>query len=152
MKRTLEIISAYLPAILLMAVIFYFSAQTGEESTLLSDEVVGAAYGEDMIGTRFLTVIVRKGAHFAEYALLGGLIYLANRRVMSEARDGIRVLSALGASAVYALSDEIHQYFVPGRACMASDVLIDSLGALFGIMLLKIIFAVINKFKNERKK
>lgn len=152
MKRTLEIILAYLPAIALTAVIFYFSAQTGEQSSLLSDEVVGAAYGEDMIGTELLTVIVRKGAHFAEYALLGGLIYLANRWVMSDKKDRVRMLAALGASAVYAISDEIHQYFVPGRACMASDVLIDSLGALFGIMLLKIIFAVIKKFRNERKK
>ena len=36
-------------------------------------------------------------------------------------------------SAVYAISDEVHQLFVPGRACMPLDVLIDASGALAGI-------------------
>ena len=36
-------------------------------------------------------------------------------------------------SVAYATSDEIHQLFVPGRACLASDVLIDASGALAGI-------------------
>ena len=37
---------------------------------------------------------------------------------------------------VYATSDEIHQYFVPGRACMIEDVFIDTLGVILGILLI----------------
>ena len=36
---------------------------------------------------------------------------------------------------LYAISDEVHQYFVPGRAMMATDVLIDSIGAILGCLL-----------------
>ncbi len=146
MKKVFKVIPAYLPVIALMAVIFFFSAQTGEQSALISDEVVGAAYGKDKIGTELLTVIVRKSAHFAEYALLGGLIYIANRHVMRKKNDRVPAAAALAASAVYAVSDEIHQYFVPGRACMVSDVLIDTSGTLFGIILLWIISKIINKW------
>lgn len=37
---------------------------------------------------------------------------------------------------MYATSDEIHQYFVPGRACMVEDVFIDTLGIVLGILLI----------------
>jgi len=41
--------------------------------------------------------------------------------------------------ALYALTDEIHQYFVAGRACQLSDVLIDSVGVFLGVCLYSII-------------
>jgi VanZ family protein len=41
-------------------------------------------------------------------------------------------LSAWGAGALYGVLDEIHQYFVPGRACMVSDMAINAAGALVG--------------------
>ena len=41
---------------------------------------------------------------------------------------------ALGAAALYAVTDEVHQYFVPGRSCELRDVLVDTSGALTGIL------------------
>lgn len=40
---------------------------------------------------------------------------------------------------IYATSDEIHQIFVPGRACQIRDILIDSIGSITGVYLYKLI-------------
>lgn len=84
---------------------------------------------------------VRKCAHFMEYALLG-LIF----RVHQDALRTLRFLRYRGKlwhgvlfCGAYAISDEIHQYFVPGRACRAFDMGLDTLGAAFGILIADII-------------
>ena len=78
--------------------------------------------------------VVRKSAHFGEYFILCVLYY----KTLS-----ISVRKALAASAalavLYAVSDELHQYFVPGRAAMAADVLIDSSGVLLAVLVILII-------------
>ena len=51
---------------------------------------------------------------------------------------------SLGAGALYAVSDEIHQIFVPGRSCQAFDVLIDSSGVLTGTIIM-LLFLVLSK-------
>ncbi len=48
---------------------------------------------------------------------------------------------------LYALSDEIHQFFVPGRACRILDVLIDTLGSSFFIL----IYFLYSKFTHKSK-
>lgn len=74
---------------------------------------------------------VRKTAHAAEYAVLGILLvslsgYYINRR---------QILTAWGIGTLYAVSDEFHQYFVPGRSCQLSDVMLDSAGVLAGTVI-----------------
>ena len=49
---------------------------------------------------------------------------------------------------LYAISDEIHQIFVPGRSCQIFDMIVDCLGSITGIYL----FYVVNKFKFFKKK
>ncbi|HZB22732.1 MAG TPA: VanZ family protein [Gaiellaceae bacterium] len=66
--------------------------------------------------------ILRKAAHVAEFAVLGALLARATGRV------GLAV--ALGV--LYAVSDEVHQHFVPGRTGNALDVAIDALGVAAG--------------------
>ena len=56
-------------------------------------------------------------------------------------------LIALPFSVLYAASDEVHQLFVDGRAGSAVDVLIDSGGALFGILLAVLAFLIFKKRK-----
>ncbi len=98
-----------------MAVIFILSSQ----STL--------PRGPDPV----LEVVMRKLAHFSEYALLAVLLIRAfEGPVLS--RVG---LAALAVTVAYAVSDEIHQGFVPLRTPSPTDVLIDSAGALFGLAL-----------------
>lgn len=77
-----------------------------------------------------LHAVIRKLAHFTEYLILGVLI----SRAMRDAR-GWRLehaLLAIALATVYAVSDEVHQRFVPGRTAAAGDVAIDALGAVAG--------------------
>jgi len=68
---------------------------------------------------------LRKLAHAAEFALLGALLLRA-----------VRVeRTALALGIAYAVSDELHQHFVPGRVGSPVDVLIDSVGVAIGVML-----------------
>jgi VanZ family protein len=69
-------------------------------------------------------LVLRKIAHFCEYAILGFLLVRATRREP--------VAFALGV--LYAASDEIHQHFVPGRHAAVRDVAIDSAGVLVGVL------------------
>ena len=74
--------------------------------------------------------IIRKLAHFTEYLILSVLI----SRAMRDAR-GWRLehaILAVALATVYAVSDEVHQRFVPGRTAAAGDVGIDALGAFVG--------------------
>ena len=67
--------------------------------------------------------LVRKAAHFTEYGIL---FWLLVRGPMKE-----RPYLALMLCVVYALTDEGHQTFVPGRTASLYDVALDSTGALF---------------------
>ena len=73
---------------------------------------------------------VRKLAHFTEYLVLSVLLYRALR---GGRRWNLRAAAlAFTLSGVYAMSDELHQWFVPGRTAAASDCLIDMSGAVAG--------------------
>lgn len=114
-----------------MALIFFFSSQTGGESAGLSTRVV------DLLAPAFpaldpaaLGTLVRKAAHVSEFAVLGALLTWAWPR---EARWSLLAPLLIGIG--YAASDEVHQLFVPGRSGQVSDVLIDAVGVLIGIAL-----------------
>ncbi|MBR7060599.1 MAG: VanZ family protein, partial [Eubacterium sp.] len=62
-----------------------------------------------------------------------------------------KILSVLLTSS-YALSDEIHQIFVEGRSCQFSDWLLDTCGALFGLLMFLIVYFLIGKIKSGRKR
>jgi VanZ family protein len=68
---------------------------------------------------------LRKLAHAGEYAVLGALLLRATDRA------GL----AFGLGVAYAVSDEIHQTFVAGRAGSPVDVAIDAVGVLLGVLL-----------------
>ncbi len=72
-------------------------------------------------------LVLRKIAHFCEYAVLGGLLLRALGRE----------LVAVAAGALYAASDELHQHFVPGRHAAFRDVAIDAAGVVAGVLLLQ---------------
>jgi len=66
-------------------------------------------------------------------------------------RNIFKVLISFGVGVTYAISDEVHQYFIPGRSARVLDVCIDSAGVLTGIFILVIIIvfteAIINWLK-----
>ena len=83
-----------------------------------------------------LTFIVRKTAHFTEYAILGILFYFFYRQTLPQ-KNGLQLfVLAILSSFLYACTDEIHQLFVPGRSGQFTDVLVDTFGASFGCLIL----------------
>ena len=73
---------------------------------------------------------IRKLGHFTEYLILALLVARA-LRTNGDWRPRHAVLAVLFATA-YAMTDEAHQYFVPGRTAAPTDVLIDATGAAAG--------------------
>jgi VanZ family protein len=100
----------WLPVVVWAAIIFSFSAIPSLNSGL---------------GT--WDYVLRKCAHMAEYAILAILL----RRAIG------RDLPALLLASAYAVTDEFHQTFVPGRHGAPIDWAIDTLGALLGLVLLR---------------
>jgi VanZ family protein len=74
-----------------------------------------------------------KAAHFTEYVPIGLLTaaYLVLRRGRPRGRVGVLALTASLALA-FGVLDELHQHFVPGRMCSATDLIADTLGASLG--------------------
>jgi VanZ family protein len=69
-------------------------------------------------------LILRKGAHMTEYAILAVLLYRALGRE----------LPAFLISVAYSASDEFHQHFVRGRHASPVDVAIDAIGIVLGLV------------------
>ena len=119
-----------------MGFIFCMSLNNAEESKALSDSLAQRLI--NFLGINIPKVILRKGAHFVEFAGLG--LCLCNALYASFGHRLTPVFALVG-SVIYAISDEVHQIFSEGRACRITDVLIDSAGALLGII---IVFIIIN--------
>ena len=99
-----------------MALLFYLSHQPGLDTPMLFS-------GQDKV------------LHAVVYGLLGLLLLAAQPRQAqgySWRQVGISTLIA----SLYGLSDEIHQYFIPGRSSEVLDWVADTLGALIGAFLL----------------
>lgn len=90
---------------------------------------------------------IRKTAHTMEYAVLGGLLVLMYGSYGIIGKKGMAYGILTGVA--YAMTDEIHQLFVPGRSCQVTDVLIDSAGVLFGSVIGVLIF--ISTVKQRRR-
>lgn len=106
----------WLPALAWMGVIFLLSSQSG------------LAVSEDASVDR----PIRTVAHLVTFGLLAGLVLLA---LVWPARPTLpRAALALLLTVLYAVSDEVHQALVPDRAGRAQDVVIDAIGAIFGLL------------------
>ena len=122
-----------------LILIFTMSQMPGEESTAQSDLVVKmfALIGINLnqYFGELATFIVRKLAHFSEYMIL----FILSYRVMLLYQDRKRAkYCSILLVFLYAASDEIHQYFIPGRSASIRDVLIDTSGGIFGCVITKI--------------
>ena len=126
-------------------VIFNFSAQNGEDSGSLSEkvtrfivEIVSKIKTMDISRKAYyiqkLHPIVRKLAHFSIYTVVG--FSIMGFMCTFDIRNIFKVIISFGVGVTYAISDEVHQYFIPGRGPSIIDVGIDSLGVLTGIFIL----------------
>lgn len=147
----------FILVIVWMIIVFKFSAQVREDSSNLSGNTIRKiiTFFNPEITLDKLEVIVnilqpwiRKLAHLTLYAIGGFLIYNLNKEfIRYNTKRNIGTSLAIGT--IYAISDEIHQFFVPGRACRGYDVLIDALGCFIGILIYIIIEKICIYLKNK---
>ncbi|WP_026493646.1 VanZ family protein [Butyrivibrio sp. XPD2002] len=174
-KQTLRFVlkpMSFLPAIVMMCLIFNFSGQSGDESSALSykvgvevltvtNDVLDKGWTPDHISelSEFYQFYIRKLAHFTEYLLLA--ISVAFPLYVYGLRGFPLVLVAGIICVGYACLDEYHQSFISGRSPQKRDVIIDSCGVLTGIIITRIlgwtgmntIFRpLINKPKKKKRK
>lgn len=116
------------------AVIFLLSADNAAQSSARSDGLLAFLF--ERLGISLTSHIIRKTAHMLEYCGFSLLLYNA---YLQSFRSPQPVLSLLSA-ALYAATDEIHQYFSAGRACLLRDVFIDAAGAAVGILLAAVLY------------
>lgn len=163
--------------ILWLAVIFIFSSQTGDISSNTSGAIVDIIVSifipdfeeysltqqQDISDT--VSFIVRKGAHFAEYAILGLLSFLTAmtyiwKKMLSCSIDELHMvfcvkrmkcgIVSLIFACTYAITDELHQGFVADRSPALRDICIDSCGAFIGILFVCFSLSIYFKKKESR--
>lgn len=145
-KRKFLIVLSWILVVACMVTIFMFSAQPANTSSESSDACIQWIY--DLFGIRLSQHIVRKTAHALEFCGLCLLFNLA----FGVTTLKFRPLISFILTVLYAVSDEIHQIFVDGRACMFKDVLIDSGGAAVCIIILSIVYLIYKKHCGKRGK
>ena len=140
---------SFAPAILMMCVIYSFSAQTGDVSGALSykisyqiveikNEILASGKSLEQLSQEAAGIefYVRKAAHMTEYCLLA--ISISFPLYVYGVR-GIWLMLLAGFVCVgFAGLDEYHQSFVGGRTPAVRDVCIDSCGAFIGIILVQL--------------
>jgi VanZ family protein len=112
--RELPIIVRWIPSILMMGAIFFFSS--------LPAGLI-PSFGE-------WDLLIKKAGHASGYALLGLAYYFALPPRLS---SGFRWVLAMILVILFALSDEFHQSFVLGRNSSVIDVGIDAIGAAIAL-------------------
>lgn len=148
-------------AVLWMALIFSFSMETAAESSGSSDGFIRTflSFIDDDFESlspeaqtetvESLSHLVRKTAHFCIFGMLGILVSSAISTYNLAPRRTL--LCSVSLCALYAVSDEVHQFFVPGRACMIRDMLLDTCGALCGVLFVMLVLHLVSKHRNKRR-
>ena len=130
----------YLPLLLWLAFISYASSDSfsaGNTSRIIGPLIRWLFPDASPDSLLVVHMITRKLAHFTEYAILG---FLAARAFRTSERPAINsrwFLISLTLIVVYALADEYHQSFVPTRTGTIYDSLIDIVGGVTALILVK---------------
>lgn len=130
----------WLILIIWLGVIFAFShqANSGEiTKNIIADTIEVKVEQKTEPTLDIINFIVRKGAHISEYIVLTLIIFsLASEYTKNNKK--IIIIGLLGCI-LFAAGDEFHQYFIPGRSALVTDVLIDFIGAIIALILYKLI-------------
>lgn len=157
--KAIRIISPLL-LISLMALIFFFSSQTADESSGTSGRIItfvletvypdfdGMDEFEQAQLIEKYQFIVRKSAHFSIYFLMGIFSYFTFI-TYTKLPFALRFIFSNITCLAYSVSDEFHQTFISGRSGELRDVCIDFCGSLLAITLFSLFF--IKKFKRSDK-
>lgn len=143
-RKLLTRLLIWLVLITYMFIIFGLSAQDDFKSHNLSTNIAKKLCPylikiESRLGLKPTTVSqlnyrLRKLIHFIEYFLLAVLLFIALS--LFRMKYYLKIVIILGACITYAVFDEVHQMFVPGRGPGIRDVFIDSCGAVSAVFIL----------------
>ena len=162
MKKTLIVrIISFALLLFVMIAIFMFSTENASQSSETSGTIITAIakifnpefenldelQKEELIGN--FQSITRTLAHFLIFAALG--FFAINSLLTFKMSYKLKFLISITFSFLYALSDEIHQYFVPGRAFQISDLAVDTSGAIIGVVVWFVLFILIKTIIKRRK-
>lgn len=142
-------------------IIFNFSAQDGEASGSISTKVTEFIVNilskvknmDASLKLHYITKlepIIRKLAHFGVYTVVG--FSVMGLMCTFDIKNIIKFITSFMIGLTYAISDEVHQYFIPGRSARMLDVCIDSLGVLTGIFILIILIILVEAIVNWLKR
>lgn len=119
--------------LLWMLVIFLFSSQphSGETTKSIIANIIPNITTNSLLD--MINFIVRKSAHITEYFILA-LLTISLLKEYTK-KQNVILVSSLIFCFIYAMTDEYHQSFVPGRSSLFRDVLIDTSGGILAIVL-----------------
>ena len=121
----------WLPAIFWMAMIFYSSSQ----------------YSTELAPSYELDFIIHKTIHVIVFSILYLLLFRALYLTKNKSTSRNRTFQTAAVFALfYALSDELHQTFVPTRTGKLRDVGFDAIGIFFMYILIKQYFSILKRF------
>jgi VanZ family protein len=135
-----RLLSRYLPLVAWLVFISYASSDSfsaANTSRIIGPLVLWFFPNTSPESMLVIHLVVRKIAHFTEYAILA---YLAARAFRTSDRSAIAsrwFVIALGLIVIYALIDEYHQSFVPSRTASIYDSMIDMSGGLVTLLILR---------------
>lgn len=142
-KRKVLIFISWLLVFTVMITIFVLSNQTASSSTETSNGVI-----QEILKIFHINLspnVVRTFAHGFEYFILCFLLNLS----LFFTYEKFKPYTAFLISFIYAVSDEIHQLFVEGRACQFKDVVVDSIGAVTAVLICLIIYKIYLRGKKD---
>lgn len=159
MKRNIIRIILILLLLCTFFIIFGFSSQNGDTSGGISTRITESILEKsnrynsleeeqkNKVSHR-IEKIIRKIAHFSIYAMVGFLLMglLSTYKLKNKWRIVITILIGI----LYAISDEFHQSFSPGRTPKITDIYIDTLGIIFGMLIILLIREIYHRYNTKK--
>ncbi|CEP84971.1 VanZ family protein [Paraclostridium sordellii] len=141
--------------IIWMGFIYYMSNQPASISSSQSGGFINMLSTLPIIGNTIKELmkigiaefLIRKSAHMFLYFMLAILIYMVFKNINNKKAYLCSIIGCF----IYACTDEIHQLFITGRSGEFKDVLVDTLGATIGLLLVFIINKILSLRKNKIK-
>ena len=129
-----------------MIIIFLMSSFPGNESSEQSNFIVNIIIKLFNISNlELLGYIVRKLAHISEFFILG-LLFINLMKLYNK-----RLYLGIIFSYIYAITDELHQLFIPDRSCQITDTLIDLIGIVIAYVLYILIKRITDRNNSIKK-
>jgi VanZ family protein len=131
------LIMRWLPVVAWTSLIFFFSTEhfssdntAGVFDSLLSPLLSGISAE----AIEIIHAVIRKLGHWTEYGVLSMLLLWALKNDSDRVWEWRHACWTLGFVLMYAISDELHQSFVPSRTASVGDVMIDVFGGICGTL------------------